>query len=63
MKLDWGKAEKKLKAMLGRQAVLDIYMMLNVVAPLRDRYYNGERTLKLYNEIMSIRYPDRSIAG
>ena len=56
MNLDWKEAENVLKALTSGNSLVDIYVRLNVVAPLRERYYNGERTVKLYNEIMNARY-------
>ncbi len=54
-RLDWKKAEAKLQRMLTLQDGGDIYLVLNVVAPLRTRFFNGERTARLYNEIMQYR--------
>jgi hypothetical protein len=55
--LEWKRAEDKLKALLNNTNPLDIYLILNIVVPLRERYYNGERSLRLYNEIMNFRMP------
>ncbi|HUL43414.1 MAG TPA: hypothetical protein VLY03_03560 [Bacteroidota bacterium] len=53
--LDWNKVEAKLKALMDNTNPVDVYLKLNIVAPLRDRFYNGERSLRLYNEVMNIR--------
>jgi hypothetical protein len=55
--LEWKQAEAKLKRLLNQTNALDIYLILNIVVPLRERYYNGERSLRLYNEIMNFRMP------
>ena len=54
--LNWHSAEAKLNNILKERNPADIYLVLNVVAPLRNRLYNGERTLRLYKEIMNIHY-------
>jgi hypothetical protein len=52
---DWKKAENKLERMMAATSNLDIYLILNVVAPLNHRYHNNhERSKKLYNAIMGI---------
>ena len=56
MILDWKKAEEALKALTGKNSLVDIYIRVNIVAPLRERYYNGERSARLYKEIMNVRY-------
>ena len=56
-KLDWNEIEQKLETMLGKESLFDVYLMFNVIAPLRQRYFNGERSRRLYNEIMRIPYP------
>lgn len=56
MALDWKQAEEALDALVGKNSLVDIYVRLNVVAPLRERYRNGERTVRLYKEIMSVRF-------
>lgn len=53
--LDWNKVEAKLKALMESKNPVDVYLKLNIVAPLRDRFYNGERSVRLYNEVMNIR--------
>lgn len=53
--LDWKLAEQRLNSMLTGVRDVDIYFVMNIVAPLKNRFYNGERSLRLYNEIMNIR--------
>ncbi|MBI1807736.1 MAG: hypothetical protein HYR76_11870 [Ignavibacteria bacterium] len=53
--LDWKLAEGRLNSMLSGVRDVDIYFVMNIIAPLKNRFYNGERTVRLYNEIMNIR--------
>jgi hypothetical protein len=55
--LEWKKAEDKLRRLINNTNPLDVYLILNIVVPLRERFYNGERSLRLYNEIMNFRMP------
>lgn len=55
--LNWNNVEAKLKVLLNNKNPLDVYLVLNIVVPLRERFYNGERTMRLYNEIMNLRMP------
>lgn len=52
--LDWKRAEEKLSRLTAIFQKVDIYVVLNMLAPLRTRFYNGERSARLYNEIMSL---------
>ena len=54
--MDWHSAEAKLNNILNESKPEDIYLVLNVVAPLRNRLNNGERSVRLYKEIMNIHY-------
>ncbi len=54
-RLDWKKAAQKVERLIRRHHPADIYLVLNLVAPLRQRLRNGERTARLYNEIMNLR--------
>lgn len=55
--LDWDKAEKYLKEV--RQQYNDIgyagmFALAAVISPLLIRFYSGERTVDLYNDIMGM---------
>ena len=53
--LDWKMAENKLERMMASTSELDVYLILNIIAPLNHRYHNNhERSAKLYNAIMGI---------
>jgi len=55
--IDWKKAEKKLERMMASTSELDVYLIINIVAPLSNRYHNNhERSVRLYNAIMGIRF-------
>ena len=53
--LDWKIAEERLNSMLSGMSNVDVYFLVNIVAPLKTRLINGNRSLRLYNEIMNIR--------
>ena len=52
--IDWKVAEEKLKSLMGEGSKLDVYMVINVLRPLRNRFLRGERSLRLYNLIMKL---------
>ena len=54
-KISWKMAEERLNFIMRSHGKVDKYLLLNVIAPLRQRLYSGERTLSLYKEIMNIR--------
>ena len=54
-KISWKIAEERLNFIMNNHGKVDKYLILNVIAPLRQRLYSGERTLNLYKEIMNIR--------
>ena len=51
---DWKIAEEKLKSLMGGGSKLDPYMAMNILVPLRNRLDSGERSVRLYNRIMSL---------
>jgi hypothetical protein len=57
MELDWGKAEEylanceKAYAEIGSAGYFALFILIR---PLRDRYNKGERTQKLFDEIMGV---------
>ncbi len=54
-KLNWHIAEAKLAALIREHSRVDVYVVLNIIAPLRLRLHNGERSVRLYNQIMNLR--------
>jgi hypothetical protein len=54
-KINWKMAEERLNCIMNNHGTVDKYLILNVIAPLRQRLYSGERTINLYNEIMNLR--------
>ena len=54
-KIDWHKADEKLSTIIRQKSPVDVYVVLNIIAPLRLRLRNGERSVRLYNEIMNLR--------
>jgi hypothetical protein len=54
-KIDWHIADQKLSDIIRHHSRVDVYLILNIVAPLRLRLRNGERTVRLYNQIMNLR--------
>ena len=52
--IDWKVTEEKLKSLMGEGSKLDVYMVINVLRPLRNRFLRGERSLRLYNLIMKL---------
>lgn len=62
--LDWHRAERKLDNIIRNHKPADVYLVLNIVAPLRLRLRNGERSLRLFNQIMNLHVciPSRTVA-
>jgi hypothetical protein len=54
-RLDWKTAANKLDRLIRHHHPMDVYLIINLVAPLRLRLRNGERSARLYNEIMNLR--------
>ncbi|HEV8538475.1 MAG TPA: hypothetical protein VGR15_06065 [Bacteroidota bacterium] len=52
---DWKLAEQRLSSLLEGIDDADRYYVINMVARLRTRFMNGERSLRLHNEIMTAR--------
>ena len=51
---DWQKATDKLDLIMRNESKIDPYVLFNIVAPLRKRYYNGDRSRHLYSEILRL---------
>jgi hypothetical protein len=51
---DWQKAIDKLNFIMKNQSEIDPYVLFNIVAPLRKRLYNGDRSMHLYGEILRL---------
>jgi len=52
--IDWKVADGKLRSLMGGKSKLDVYMVANILIPLRHKYDRGERSVRLYNTIMSL---------
>jgi hypothetical protein len=55
--VNWRAAERRLQHLSQTVALYDVYWAFNIIAPLRNRYFSGERSLRLYKEIMGTRFP------
>ena len=53
-RLDWKLAEQRMNSTLNSVMETDICFVMNIIAPLKTRYLNGERSLRLYNEMMNL---------
>jgi hypothetical protein len=60
--LDWKEAEAKLNRIVDTYSPIDACVVINVVAPLRLRLHNGERTVKLYKQIKRLQSLERAAA-